>query len=162
MLCVSYRNRASAWVRPARQVTCGSLVLGSCSLPFLHFFHPAWGRLVSRNLFFLCLADVTVAGLGDAWSRANRQVLAPQLTTSIPNATDKFSRGCQRYKLQMNTTPPNPAGQAVLGTPPEGCALPVGPHNYPSQAHSPLSEGSLNAHPLFLLEGLSCIGDFQA
>lgn len=29
-------------------------------------------------------------------------------------------------------------------------------------AHSPLLEGSLNAHLLFLLEGLSCIGDFQA
>lgn len=110
----------------------------------------------------LSLADITVAGLGDAWSRANRLVLALQLATSIPNAIDKFSRSCQRYKPAVNTPPPNPAGRAMLGTPPEGCDLSVGPHSRPGQAHSPLPERSLSAHPLFLLEGLSCIGDFQA
>lgn len=126
MLCVAYRN--AAWVRPAWQVTWQQWSWGPALSHFCTSLTLPGEDWFIETYFILSLADITVAGLEDAWSRAKRQVLALQLATSIPNAIGKFSRSYQRYELAVNTPPPNPAGRAVLGTPPEGCALSAWPH----------------------------------
>lgn len=70
--------------------------LASCSPPFLRVSYLVWGKPVSRNYFILGLAEITVAGLRNVWSRANTQVLAFQLASSSPDIIAKFGRSCSK------------------------------------------------------------------
>lgn len=97
---------------PSRCLTA-TLVLVSCSPPFLYLPYLTWGILFSRNYFILGLAEITVVGLGNVWSRANSKILASQIASSSPNIIAKIGRSCSEHP----TAKP----------PPQGCALPVGP-----------------------------------